>query len=260
MNNKDLFTDALLIALSNWQNGWRESQERRRLIADELVKQCEELPAQFKEVKARCYRKRFINEGEVVPIILDNDFFEGLASWTENKDYARGFKGIIRPRSKFVMLFNHKPLSGEVVVNFVRLWKDKQFQEAAEDLKSRNPDAVSALFHFKDSQSEVVLRSTLRGSEIEDIVGLSSSFEIICDMGGIPEEEREELSIKYAKNSKGLPIEFPTFAGSKATKKVIRKTIKKMKDTLQFHKENNVLVDWSRVAKPHKDDLKHRKL
>lgn len=259
MVSKDTFTDEFLIALSNWQNGWRENQEKRRMIADELVKQCEGLSFEFKEVTARCYRKRFINEGEVIPIILDNDFFEGIASWSEEKDHLKGFKGIVRPSSKFVMLFNHKPISDEVVVNIVRLWKNKQFQEAAADLNRRNPGAVKALFYFKDTQSEVVLRSTLRGTEIEDIVGVSNSFEEICDMGGIPEERREELSIKYAKDPEGLPIEVPTFAGSKATKEAIRKTIKKMKDTLQFARENNVLVNWSRVARPHEDDLKHRK-
>jgi hypothetical protein len=259
MTSKDTFTDELLIALSNWQNGWRESQARRRSIADKLVEQCKELPEEFKAVSENCYRKRFINEGEVVPIILDNDFFEGIASWTEKKACAKGFKGIVRPSSKFVMLFNHKPLPDEIVVNIVRLWKDKQFQEAADDFKKKNQEAVKALFHFKDLQSEVVLRSTLRGSEIEDIVGISNSFEEICNMGGIPEEKREELSIKYAKNPEGLPIEVPTYAGSKATKEAIRKTIEKMKDTLLFAKENNVLVNWSRVAIPHKDDLKHRR-
>lgn len=260
MNNNKIFTDDLLKSISNWQNGWNENQERRREIANKLVIECEKLPAKFKTVDGFCYRKRFINEGEVVPIILDDDFFEGISSWTEELDYAKGFKGIIKPSSKFVMLFKHKPLPEEIVVNIVSLWKDEQFKEAAENLKSRDETSVKALFHFhfKHNQFEIVLKSTLKGTEVEDVVGVSSSFDDICDMGNIPEEKRQQLSIQYARNLDGIPIEVETFAGSKSTKEAIRKTLKKFKETLEIAKKNNVLFDWSKVAKPHEDDLKHR--
>lgn len=258
MNNKHKFTDDLLKAISNWQNGWSENQERRRLLADELVEQCEKLPSKFKTVKGCCFRKRFINEGEVVPIVLDNDFFEGIASWTEDKDYAKGFKGIIKYSSKFVMLFKQKPTPEEIVVNIASLWKDKRFIKAAADLKNRDENAVKALFHFRDIQSEVVLRSTLKGTEIEDIIGLSSSFEDICDMANILIEKRNELSIRAAQDPEGLPIEVETFAGSKATKKAIRATINKMKIKVEVAQAKNVHVDYSKVVKPHEGDLKHK--
>ncbi|GAB3175533.1 hypothetical protein [Telluribacter humicola] len=75
MNSKNIFNNDFLVALSNWQRGWAEDQERRRLIADELVKHCENLPEKFKTVDGPCYRKRFILEGEVTPILIGNDFF-----------------------------------------------------------------------------------------------------------------------------------------------------------------------------------------
>ena len=43
MENKEIFTIDFFKALSNWQNGWSEKQEKRRLIADELLKQCEKM-------------------------------------------------------------------------------------------------------------------------------------------------------------------------------------------------------------------------
>lgn len=258
MENEELFTIDFLKSLSNWQNGWFENQENRRLIADELVKQCEKLPQEFKIVESYCYRKRFIIDGEIVPLLVDDEFFEGIASWSEELDYTKRFKGVYRSSSKFVMLFKHKPMPEEIVVNIVSLWKDDRFILAAENFQKEYAEEAKALFNFNDSQSEIVLKSTLKGTEIEDIVGISSSFDEICDMANIPEDKREEFSIQYARNPSGLPIEMPTFAGSKPTKEAINKVLNKFKETLEIAQINNIMVDWSRAAKPHRDDLKHK--
>lgn len=77
-------------------------------------------------------------------------------------------------------------------------------------------------------------------------------------MANIPEDKREEFSIQYARSPSGLPIELPTFAGSKPTKEAINKVLNKFKKTLEIAEMNNVMVDWSRAAKPHADDLKHK--
>lgn len=258
INEKGIFSRDFLIALSNWQKGWSENQEKRRQIADELVKQCENIPAKFKTINDCCYRKRFIIEGEIIPILIDNDFFEGIASWTKDKDYAKKFKGIIRHNTKFVMLFKHTPQPNEIVINIISLWEDEEFKKAVEEFKNEDCEAAKALINFKDYQSEIVLKSVLKGTEIEDIVGISSSFEDLCDMADIPENQREELSIKYARHSDGLPIEIPTFAGVRPTKKAIDNTLIKFKETLETAKTNNIFVDWSKAAKVHKDDLKHK--
>ncbi len=259
MTNKNVFTRDFLVALSNWQRGWSENQVERRKIADELVNQCEQIPEKFKKVSEYCYRKRFIIDGEIVPILLDNDFFEGIASWTADLDYAKYFKGIVRPDTKFVMVFKHKPKPEEVIVNIIELWKDDNFKKAATEFREEDSERAEALFNFKDYQSEIILRSTLKGTEIIDIVGVSSSFEELCDMANIPEENREKLSIQYARDPNGIPIEIPTFAGERPTKEAIQKTLIKIKETFETARLNNVPIDWSRVAKPHKDDLKHRK-
>ncbi|WP_452233058.1 hypothetical protein [Lacinutrix sp. MEBiC02595] len=258
MINKNIFTRELLIAISDWQRGWSEVQERRRLLADELVIQCEKLPKEFKQVNGSCYRKRFINSKELIPILIDDDFFEGIASWTESLDYAKGFKARIRNEEKFVTVFKHRPLPQEVVVNIVALWKDEQFKKAAEEFRIEDETASKPLFHFKDDQSEIILKSTLKGTEIEDIKGVSSSFEVLCDKANIPEEKREELSIRYSKDPNGIPIEFEYFAGSRATKEAIKNTLNNFKEKIESAKANNGNINWSGAATPHIGDLKHK--
>lgn len=259
MANEYEFSRDFLIALSNWQRGWSENQVDRRKIGDKLILQCELLPEKYKKVNLPCYRKRFIQYGELVPILLDNDFFEGIASWTADIDYAKKFKGIVKTDTKFVMLFEHLPKPEEVVINLIELWKEEAFKNAVNEFEKDDIEGAKALLHFKDYQSEIILRTTLKGSEIIDIVGVSSSFEEICDMASIPEEKREKFSIQFARNPNGLPIEIPTFAGKRSTKAAIKKTLVKIKETFETAIENNVLIDRSRVIKPHEDDLKHRR-
>lgn len=259
MTNDYEFSRDFLIALSKWQRGWAENQVERRKIADNLVEQCEQLPDKYKKVDGTCFRKRFIRDGEIVPILLDNDFFEGIASWTADLNYAKKFKGIVRPDTKFVMVFEHQPKPEEVIINIIELWKDDNFKKAVSEYDKEDSEGAKALLNFKDYQSEIILRSTLKGDEIIDIVGVSSSFEELCDMAGIPEEKREKLSIQYARNPTGLPIEIPTFAGKRPTREAINKTLIKIKETFETARQNNVPIDWSRVAKPHEYDLKHRR-
>ena len=185
--NLEIFSKDFMVALSSWQNGWREIQVRRQDLADELVKQCKNLPEKFRTVKSPCFRKCFIVEGEIVPILLDDNYFEGIASWSTDLNYTKNFKGLVRPGTRFAMVFKCNPRSEEIVVNISDLWKDQKFREAAHKFNKEFPDKTKAMFNFQDKQSEIVLRSTLKGSEIENVVGISSSFEKICDMAGIPE-------------------------------------------------------------------------
>ncbi len=254
---KELFNHDFLVALSNWQKGWGEIQEQRRLLADILVKACENLPDEFKTCDADCYRKRFIVGGEIVPIILNNDFFEGIASWTLDLGTAKNFKRLLKQGTTFAMVFKQRPRTEDIIVNICSLWQNEEFKQAVKTLNESSPDIALPLLNFKDYQSEVILRTTLKGIEIEHIVGTSSSFEEICDMGNIPENEREALSIRYAKDPNGIPISFPTFASSNATREAVQNTIQKMQALIVSARQNNVPI-YNLVYEPHVDDLKHR--
>lgn len=258
MVNEEIFTREFLIALSKWQKGWYENQDTRRVLADELVKQCKDLPIKFKTSNGPCYRKRFLIEGEISPILADDKFFEGIASWSTNIEYAKGFKGWIKKsNTKFIMVFKHEPSPKEIVVNIVSLWEDEQFKLAVEKFYLENKEDAEALIHFRDTQHEIVLRSTLKGSEIEDIITISKSFEELCDMANIPNEKRKELSIRYEKNPNGIPIELPTFAGKKSTKSAVKKVLGILKKMIKDEEAGNLIIDWSKAAKPHNEDIKH---
>jgi hypothetical protein len=254
----ELFNEAFLTALSNWQNGWKENQIKRRELADKLVEACEFLPKEFKECNKACYRKRFIVGGEIVPIILDDTFFEGIASWSFDIDFTKNFKGLVNPATKFAMIFKHIPHEGDVIVNICELWKNNQFKKSVKVLNDSNPEIAKPLLNFKDLQSEIILRSNLRGSDIQHIVSMSSSFEEIFDMANIPENKREEFSIKYARDTDGIPIELPIYASERATSDGVANTISKMKALISNAESNNMPI-YNLIHNPHKEDLKHKK-
>jgi hypothetical protein len=252
------FDIKFLNALSNWQKGWREDQSRRRQLADELIEVSKEIPEEFKNFDSPVYRKRFLIHGEMVPIVLQDEFFEGIASWTSDISFAKQFKGFVRSDAKFAVLFKHTPIISEVVLNIPSLWKDSDFTKAVSIFEKDDPISARALTIFKDSQAEVILRSTLKGSEIEDIVGVSSSFDELCDMAGIPEADRRELSARYDANAEGIPILIPSFVGPHATKNAITNTLNQFKDRLRFAAANSIPVVWPEVPNGWGEDRKHK--
>lgn len=255
-NYTELFNRDFLGALSDWQKGWNEIQDKRRELADKLVKVCENIPVEFRVCDADCYRKRFIVDGEIVPIILNDNFFDGITSWTLDLNFTKNFKYLIKPETKFAIIFRQKPIIKDIVVNIASLWQNDHFKRAVDNLHQKEPDIAYPLLNFKDFQSEIVLRTTLRGSEIEHIVGISSTFEEICDKGGIPEIEREALSVKYARDPNGIPISFPTYASNSATREAVKKTILCMKVLIEDARQNDVEI-YNLVYEPHPEDLKH---
>lgn len=59
------FTNGLMLALSNWQKGWRENQEKREQLSKELLAAVKNIDGKFKQVSTACYRKRFLHKGEL---------------------------------------------------------------------------------------------------------------------------------------------------------------------------------------------------
>jgi len=247
------FELTFLTALSNWQRGWNENQDTRRDLADKLVASSSHLPLKFRCCNEFCFRKRFLVEGEIVKLLLKDDLFEGIGSWTTKRSVLNGFKTTLRPESKFFIIFKHKPLAGEVILNVNTLWKDPSFIQAIEEMEENDSELVKPLNNFKDLQGEVILRSTLKGSEIDQLQGMSSEFDEICDLGSVPLEEREALSISYAKNPNGILINTPILASRKATRNAIDKTIALWKLSVALRRK---IYAISHVVHP--NDLKHR--
>ena len=217
------FTDELFCTLGAWQNGWQEDQSRRNTIATKLEAVVANLPKRYRVVSTTCYRKRFLHTGELVDIILKDEKPEGLTSWTTDLAYAERFKGLIKADAVNGAIFEHLPTEAEVVVNIGALWASPEFVKAAEAFRDRNGRHSEALFNFRDRQGEVVLDVPLRGSEILSFTGVSSPFDALCDLAGIPEQGRDTLFRKMlAEGAKiGEPRYTPPGGAQRALKRII---------------------------------------
>lgn len=187
------FTDEFLEALGAWQNGWGEDQARKNPLALALTNEASCLPLQYRSVAVPCYRKRFIHKGELVDIVLGDLRDEGVASWTTDLRFAERMKGLVRANAISAAIFCHSPTDDEVIVNLAALWADTSFNQAVHAYAARGGKFATALLNFRDTQSEVVLRVPLRGSEIAALSGASSPFDELCDRARIPEHDRDRV-------------------------------------------------------------------
>ncbi|HEV8414150.1 MAG TPA: hypothetical protein VGQ49_11185 [Bryobacteraceae bacterium] len=189
----EMFTHDMLRALSAWQNGWGEDQGRKATLATALQDHTANLETQFRIATVPCFRKRFIHQGELVDLLIKDSLAEGMTSWTTDQRFAERFKGLARKGAVAAAVYSHTPSAEEVIINIGELWRTSEFTTAAEAFRERYADDAKALFHFRDRQSEVVLVTALKGSEIVALSGASSPFDELCDADGIPEENRDAL-------------------------------------------------------------------
>ena len=220
------FSEELLFALANWQRGWRENQEVRQTLSFNLLKAAYGLDKKFKSVDTTCYRKRFLHKGELVDIVLHDEKFEGVVSWTIKREFAERFKGLYKPDAVSGAIFEHMPTNDEVVVNICELWKDPEFIEMANKFFINYGEEAKPLVHFKDTQGEVVLTSPLKASEIIALTGASSPFDDLCDRQGIPEAERDDLFIKLVETGYS-PGEL-MYTSREGAQRIIENTIRRI--------------------------------
>ena len=117
------FSDELMIALAEWQNGWNENQDKRQELASNLLKAVQNLDERFKRVSNPCYRKRFLHRGELEDIFLNDNKDEGVVSWTIHQEFAERFKGLLKDNAVSGAIFEHIPSENEIVVNIDELLK-----------------------------------------------------------------------------------------------------------------------------------------
>lgn len=220
------FTDTFLEALGAWQNGWGEDQARKDPLALALANEASNLPAQFRSVCAPCYRKRFIHKGELVDIVLGDSRDEGVTSWTTDLRFAERMKGLVRANAVSAAIFCHSPTEDEVVVSLPALWADPSFRQAVQDFAERSGNFAAALLNFRDSQSEIVLRTPLRGSAIAALSGASSPFDQLCDRAGVPEADRDKV-FKQLVDSGSYPGD-PQYIGMEASQRAISRSIQQV--------------------------------
>lgn len=231
------FRKEFFIALNNWQKGWRESQEKKNGYAELLKNECKLINNKYKRVSGPCYRKRFIQNGEMVDIILKDYKSEGLASWTTDVRYAEMFKGKYRDDAVTAAVFERNPTEDEVILNLSELWQCSDFVEELEKFNEDSPEDCCAIYNFKDMQKEVILEAVLKGSEICMLSGKSSSFDDLCDSLNIPEPDRPAEFKRLIDG--GAFIEEVRYIGDQAARNAIQNTILKFYERLEKANENN---------------------
>jgi len=225
------FNDEFFKALNRWQKGWSEDQEKKKEFTSALKKECETIDIKYKTVDCPCYRKRYLHQGELVDIIINDNKIEGVTSWTTDVRYAEFFKGLFRDGAVTAAIFEHIPKKGEVILNINKLWECEDFIKDIENFKERNPDECDAIYHFEDGQNEVILEVPLKGSEICILSGKSSPFDDICDSVNIPEEERPKVFKELIDN--GAFIEEIRYVKDEAARNAIKNTIRSFYELLQ---------------------------
>jgi hypothetical protein len=223
--NTYIFTDEFLDALGAWQRGWREDMGLKRPIEEKLGAEAAKLPERFRAVPDACYRKRFLNKGDMEPLMMFGGLDDGVASWTTDRDFAKDFKGIVRPDAVTAAYFEHKPSLDEVIVNVPALWADGEFAKAAEDYRHRGGREAAALFNFAAKQGEIVLHAKLHNNEIRGMVGDAPEFDAACDQAGIAEEARDEIFKKLTEM--GVHFGGPIWSSKEGAPRVVENARRK---------------------------------
>lgn len=248
-NTRMRFDPELLIAIGNWQKGWREDQDRRLQLAAELESHTNDLSAEFRSVDSICYRKRFLHRGELQDIVLEDQKDEGLTSWTTDIRFAERFKGYVKDDAISAAIFEHAPTFDEVVVNIPKLWEDSAFRSEAEKLRKSGHESALPLFHFhENTQSEVILRTPLKGSQIIAFSGIASPFDDLCDTAGIPECQRDIIFRQMIDS--GQDPGAPVYTSREGARNVVDNTIKQILNKLYEHMKMNEYPDVATANLP----------
>jgi len=231
-----IFTHLFFQALDDWQKGWKEDQQRKDKLAEILEEECAKLPRIYKEVPEECFRKRFLHKGEFVDILLNDEKHEGITSWTTDLNWAERFKGLWREDVITAAIFRCTPNDEEVILNISCLWNSPDFQKELSQFQRVEPDHCKAILNFKNLQSEVILKTVLRGSEIIALTGFSSPFEDLCERANISEDRRDELFAQFIEE--GRYPEGVSYIKDENAQRAIKNTIRKFLEKVLAMTEN----------------------
>jgi hypothetical protein len=170
----NIFTISFLDAVGRWQRGWKRDKAARLPIANALEREAATIPARFRQFSGELYRKRHLYKtedmSELAPLFLTGILDEGSAtSWSSDYSYIEQLGDETSFNQSNVAsgaIFAHVPAPHEIVLNIPALWADPAFVAAANSYRENGGEEASGLHHFNVTQSEVVLRTPLRLSEV----------------------------------------------------------------------------------------------
>lgn len=256
------FTNELLSAIAQWQKGTRWDQDKRRDNVDLLIQASAYLPVKYRTTDNQtCYRKRFLNNGELIPI-LEDGFIEGITSYSlsllKAKEIASG--ELVNPDKTFCVIFSKIPKNDEVIINLNKLFKSNNFKNAVKRYKKIDEEKWKVLDNFQDKQQEVILKSKLHMSNVYQVAGKASTFEDFCDLLGIKEDDQEQFhSTSIGKKILKYEDQYQ-FASVKGTQKALDSVKIRLNEILSSSNELQKQSIKEQIPKENSRDTEHYNL
>lgn len=172
-----------LQAVSDWQRGGDERQNRRR--GEKLKEVCANLPKKYRACALCCFRQVALPKGGVWDLIGENSLPEKISSWTVDVEVAKRFKNGVPPEGQGhqgVILCIYPP-PDSIIVNLRELYNEPAFITALEQGKDAITGYHDGAGRYGNNQSEVVLEITaITQKDIYSMGGYSSPFEQLLDV------------------------------------------------------------------------------
>ena len=116
------------------------------------------LPKRFKTCNEICFRQEAHEKDRVWQLLADNFLPETIASWTTDLKTAQTFKGGVPQVGLQGVIFTIPSLPiNSVVINLVELYKDTEFLDTINNLKSQILRYSDGIGRWHGTQCEVVL-------------------------------------------------------------------------------------------------------
>lgn len=176
--------------------------------------------------------------GDFLPLFINGENAEGVASWTTDLDFAKMFRtkdGQLRV-GNIAIIFGRAPTRDEIVLNIVELWNASGFEEAVKDYTDRGCAFASALnyYRYEENQSEVVLDAPIKLSETFSFCERVPAYNELIKAAGITTEAEEAEFDKELEENKLWPGSLFWKGQEESLKSVIR-TFRTVTKILEKH-------------------------
>ncbi len=165
--NSDLFTDALIQAIDDWQSGPRDKQAK----AQALKSTSSHLPQSYRNVPDCAYRQLRVNAKLGVGMAT-NAMPDAVSSWTTSLQVAKRFREHDLDCEKVMMIFARHPLPADVILNLNSVYANPDFMDTVKAAETRLKCEFKGIARWQNTQQEIILEETIVGKD--DIISIGA--------------------------------------------------------------------------------------
>ena len=161
--------------------GGSAKQKARR--GAELERQAEALDVKYRSCALMCFRQIALLKGSLWQLADSLQLPETISGWTVSPEVARTLKGGVPDLEYQGVIFAIPAPDGSVVINLVRLYRDKEFLTAVEANRNEIVRFDDGIGRYGPDQQEVVIKlSQISLTDINEMGGYSSSREELAQL------------------------------------------------------------------------------